>query len=242
VVPDPSRNIFVAGAAGAIGSVLCRLLLQDGWHVSGTTRSAERATELRTIGVVPVIVDVFDRQALIAAVVHAQPHVVVHQLTDLPKTFSPDAMPAARARNAHIREIGTDNLVAAALQAGASRMVAQSIAFAFADGAKPYLEDAPLDHASGAAAARLEALVLGSPSLHGIVLRYGRLYGPRTWSETPSGEAPVHVDAAADAARRAATLGAAGAYNIAEDDGTVSSAKARRELGWNPEFRVPVQT
>ena len=230
--------MFVAGAGGAIGSILCRLLLQDGWHVSGTTRSAQRAADLRSIGVLPVIVDVFDRQALIAAVVRAQPQVVVHQLTDLPKTFSADAMPAARARNARIREIGTDNLVAAALQAGARRMVAQSIAFAYAEGTKPYLEDAPLDQASGAAVAKLEALVLGSPSLYGIVLRYGRLYGPRTWSEAPSGEAPVHVDAAADAARRAVTLGAAGIYNVAEEDGTVSSAKARRELGWNPQFRA----
>jgi len=241
VVPDPARNIFVAGAGGAIGSVLCRLLLHDGWHVSGTTRSAQRAAELRSIGVLPVIVDVFDRQALIAAVVHAQPHVVVHQLTDLPKTFSPEAMPAARARNARIREIGTDNLVAAALQAGARRMVAQSIAFAYAEGPKPYLEDAPLDHASGAAVAKLETLVLGSPSLHGIVLRYGRLYGPRTWSEAPSGEAPVHVDAAADAARRAVTRGAAGIYNIAEEDGVVSSGKARRELGWSSQFRSLLQ-
>jgi hypothetical protein len=46
----------------------------------------------------------------------------------------------------------------------------------------------------------------------------------------------VHVEAAADAARRAVTTGA-GVYNVAEDDGEVSSDKARRELGWNPAFR-----
>jgi hypothetical protein len=30
-----------------------------------------------------------------------------------------------------------------------------------------------------------------------------------------------------------------GVYNIAEDDGAVSIAKARRELGFDPAFRLP---
>jgi len=32
-----------------------------------------------------------------------------------------------------------------------------------------------------------------------------------------------------------------GAYNIAEDDREVSSAKAKRELGFNPAFRMPAR-
>jgi hypothetical protein len=47
----------------------------------------------------------------------------------------------------------------------------------------------------------------------------------------------VHVDAAAYAALLAVSKGA-GAYNIAEDDGAVSSAKARHELEFDPAFRV----
>jgi hypothetical protein len=31
----------------------------------------------------------------------------------------------------------------------------------------------------------------------------------------------------------------AAVYNIAEDDGVVSSAKARRDLGFDPAFRLP---
>ena len=203
----------------------------------GTSRSAERSAELRSLGVEPAIVDVFDREALIGAVARARPEVVVHQLTDLPKAFSPSGMAAARAGNARIREIGTENLVAAATLAGARRLVAQSIAFAYAEGAQPYAEEADLDIATWPAVARLEALVLGGP-LEGIVLRYGRLYGPRTWFDAPSGKAPLHVDAAADAARRAIALGSRGIYNVAEDDGTVASAKARADLGWDPGFRV----
>jgi hypothetical protein len=47
----------------------------------------------------------------------------------------------------------------------------------------------------------------------------------------------VHVDAAAQAALLAVTKGAQ-VYNIAEDDGAVSSAKARRDLGFDPGFRI----
>jgi nucleoside-diphosphate-sugar epimerase len=232
--------VFVAGASGAIGRVLCRLLVEDGWRVAGTTRSPAKASALRDLGVEPVVVDAYDRDALIRAVARAEPQAVVHQLTDLPKEYSPAGIAAARTGNARMREVGTENLVVAATAAGARRVVAQSIAFAYAPGARPHTEDAPLDPARVPGVARLEALVLGG-QLEGIVLRYGRLYGPHTWFSVPTGESPVHVDAAADAARRALTRGAPGAYNIAEDDGVVSSAKAHRELGWSPGFRAPAR-
>ncbi len=66
--PSPGR-IFLAGAAGAVGQPLSRLLVADGWHVTGTTRSAERAETLRALGVEPVIVDVYDAAGLRDAVV-----------------------------------------------------------------------------------------------------------------------------------------------------------------------------
>jgi nucleoside-diphosphate-sugar epimerase len=47
----------------------------------------------------------------------------------------------------------------------------------------------------------------------------------------------VHVDAAAHAALLALSKGA-GIYNIAEDDGAVAIAKAVRELGFEPAFRM----
>jgi nucleoside-diphosphate-sugar epimerase len=230
------RTAFVAGASGAIGRVLCRRLLDDGWRVVGTTRFSGKAADLVAIGVEATIVDVFNRDALIRAVVETAPDVVVHQLTDLPKEFTPDRLAAALPNNARLREIGTENLVAATTLARAKRMVAQSIAFAYAPGPRPYLETAPLDPAASAVA-RLEELVLGGP-FDGIVLRYGRFYGPQTWSDRPRGEGSVHVEAAADAARRAVTLGKPGIYNVAEDDGTVSSAKAERVLGWRADFRI----
>lgn len=33
-----NHSIFVAGASGVVGRRLCRLLVEDGWHVTGMTR------------------------------------------------------------------------------------------------------------------------------------------------------------------------------------------------------------
>ena len=84
----------------------------------------------------------------------------------------------------------------------------------------------------------LEDATLNTPGIAGIVLRYGRLYGPGTWFETAQGRGLLHVDAAAQAAFLAVTCGAPGVYNIAEDDGAVTIDKARRELASIRRFRL----
>jgi nucleoside-diphosphate-sugar epimerase len=241
---NASGHIFVAGAGGAIGRRLCPLLAADGWRVIGTTRSPEKIDALRALGVEPVIVNVFDERALHRCVVEAQPRAVIHELTDLPPALDPAQMAEAAVRNARLRDIGTRNLVAAAIAAGATRLIVQSICFAYAPGPIPHGENAPLDsNAPGRAGitargiASMEQQVLQAP-MESIVLRYGRLYGPGTGFDTAPKGAPLHVDAAADAARRAVIRGTQGVYNVAEDDGTVSSAKAARELAWTPGFRM----
>ena len=226
-------TVFLAGATGAIGRPLGALLVDDRWRVVGTTRFPDKAPSLRALGVEPVVVDVYDEKNLKDAVAAARPDVVIHQLTDLPAGLDPAKMAEGRVRNARIRDIGTRHLIAAALACGVRRMVVQSIAFAYAPGPAPVREDAPLAAESLAA---FERQVLDAP-LDGLILRYGKLYGPGTGFNTAPGGGPVHVDAAADAARRAATRGAKGVYNVAEDDGTVSIDKAIRELGWSPAFR-----
>jgi len=242
---DPARRVLVLGASGVVGSVLCRLMVQEGWSVVGTTRTRGKDALLRAIGVEPVVLDAFDADAVRECVIAARASVVVHQLTDLPVGFDAKRHPDALARNARIREEGTRNLVAAAADSGVTRIVAQSIAFAYAPGATPFTEASPLvdenDPTPLGVTVRgvlaLERQVLGGP-FAGIVLRYGRFYGPGTGVEAPPSRGPVHVDAAADAARRAVTRGHAGVYNIADADGTVDASKARRELGWQPSFRM----
>lgn len=229
-----------------VGRSLCRLLVSEGWQVSGTTRSAHKAELLKGLGVLPVIVDVYDEAALREHMLHAAPEIVVHQLTDLSGLTDPQQISTVLAQNARLREEGTRSLVAAAAAAGARRMVAQSIAFAYAPGPRPYKEDAALavDDAqrgqTARAVASLEQQVLGGP-FESLVLRYGKFYGAGSGADQAPAGGAVHVHAAADAARRALTHGAAGIYNIAEQDGTVSSAKAIAELGWNPAFRMETE-
>ncbi len=118
------------------------------------------------------MVDVFDATALRDAVLACRPEVVVHQLTDLPHGLAAGEMAAALVRNARLRDEGTRNLVAAAVAAGARRLVAQSIAFVYADGPPPHREDDPLlpeTHpvygATVRAVASLERQVLATPTL-----------------------------------------------------------------------------
>jgi nucleoside-diphosphate-sugar epimerase len=236
-------RIFVAGATGAIGRRLVPMLVAAGHNVTGTTRTSARSTAIGDMGAVPAILDAFDRDAVLRAVAAAQPEIVIHQLTDLPQTFDPAALAAASAGNARLRKEGTRNLVDAALAAGVRRFIAQSIAFVYAPGPQPHGEDDPLDgsaaQATSVAGVRaLEEAVTGTTGLAGIVLRYGRLYGPGTWRDTPGQPPAVHVDATAMAAVLAVTKGAPGIYNIADEDGAVAIDKARRELGFDPAFRI----
>ena len=239
-------RILLAGATGAIGRRLTPMLVAAGHQVTGTTRSADKAAALKAQGAQAAVVDVFDRQALHDAVVAARPETVIHQLTDLPQVFDPAKRGEALVRNARLRIEGTANLAAAARAAGARRLIAQSIAFIYADGPEPHAESDPLAPADGddlgALTSRgvraLETTTLNTPGIDGVVLRYGRLYGPGTWFAEASGRGPLHVDAAAQAALLAVTRGSPGIYNVAEDDGAVTIAKARQELGFDPAFRL----
>src|SRR5437016_12391686 len=124
-------RVFLAGATGAIGKRLIPLLLQGRAVVFGTTRAAARAGELRSKGIEPIVVDVFDAPALTRAMVEVEPEVVVHQLTDLALIHDRSRLVEALTRNARLRTEGTQNLVAAALEAGARRFIAQSIAWVY---------------------------------------------------------------------------------------------------------------
>ena len=243
----PPHRIFIAGASGAIGRRLVPQLLAAGYEVHGMSRSRERAAELTHLGAHAVQADVYDRDALLRAVGEARPDTVMHQLTDLPQSLDAGLSEAVLASNARVRREGGRNLVDAALAAGATCFIAQSLAWVYAAAAPdhgPHTEEDLLDtQAAGSASltvagvVALEDLTLRTPRLRGVVLRYGMLYGPGTWSSAASGNVPVHVDAAARAALLALQSSASGVFNIAEERGLISAAKARRELGWRADYR-----
>jgi nucleoside-diphosphate-sugar epimerase len=237
-------RVFLAGASGAIGRPLVRLLVRAGHEVTGTTRSAASANEIGRAGAKAAILDVYDAPAVAAAVAAARPEALIHQLTDLPRQFDEAKVAEAYPKNARIRTEGTRNLIAAARAAGVRRLIVQSIAFAYAPGGEPHPETDPLNLADPARSvtvkgtADMEQQVLSS-GIDAILLRYGLLYGPHSWSPNgPARKPALHVDAAAQAALLALTRGKPGIYNIADDDGAVSIAKAVAELGFDPHFRL----
>jgi uncharacterized protein YbjT (DUF2867 family) len=193
-------KVFVAGGTGVLGVRLVPLLVDAGHEVVGTTRSPAKAAVLAELGATPVTCDVYDREHLIEVAVANAPHVVVHQLTDLPDDPA-DLGPDVFAANARMRTEGTDNLVAAARAAGASHFVAQSIAWRASNPASvEHLERAVLDFG-------------------GVVLRYGQFHGPGTWSPTaadiPDDGPKVGVDHAA-AATVAHLTSPTGIYTIVD--------------------------
>jgi len=237
-------KIFLAGASGVIGRRLVPLLVAAGHDVIGTTRSPDKAMAIAAQGAAPVLVDVFDAVALMSAVLAAKPQLIMHQLTDLPSAPGTPGYDAGLERNARLRIDGTRNLVAAAKAAGVTRLIAQSIGFVYAPGEGVRVESDPLDlGATGARRRTIEGVVaLEDATLQmpdGIVLRYGLLYGPGTWFERDKRGAPgLHIDAAAQAAVLALTKAKRGIYNVAEDDGAISSERAKRDFGFDAGFRI----
>ena len=184
--PDDAYNdamrVFLAGASGVIGQKLIPRLVQAGHVVGGLTRSASKTELLSRLGSQPIFCDVFDREALIRAVVDFKPHVILNELTDLPDDAAEIGKLADR--NARIRTEGNRNLIEAARRSGSPKILAQSLAWQLPDG-----PDAQ-------AVAELERSVLAEG---GVVLRYGQFYGPGTYHEQqPPGDPRVHIDRAAE--------------------------------------------
>jgi nucleoside-diphosphate-sugar epimerase len=179
-------RIFLAGATGVIGVRLVPLLVAAGHQVAGMTRTPEKTELVRDLGAEPVLCDVYDAARLTEAVTAFAPELVMHQLTDLPDDLKRLALHMRR--NNRIRTEGTRNLLAAARAAGAERIIAQSIAFTPPGAVR--------------AVKRHERMVLDAG---GLVLRYGWLYGPGTYSKSPRRIPPprIHVE---EAARRTAEL------------------------------------
>ena len=259
-------RVFVAGATGAIGQPLVRMLLEAGHEVTGMTRSEERARGLREAGAAAAVADALDAEAVRSAMAAAAPEAVVHQLTDLPQEWRSKIDYGQTSR---LRTDGTRNLLDGALEAGARRFVAQSIAFIYSPKAPPAAdEDAPTLAGTGGfgeavdSVLELEHQVTTTEELDGLALRYGFFYGPGTWyargtklaREVERRRFPivgdgggifsfVHVDDAASATVAALMEGAPGVYNVADDDPAPmrewlpSFADA---LGARPPRRVPL--
>jgi nucleoside-diphosphate-sugar epimerase len=121
-------RVFVAGATGAIGQRLVPLLVDAGHEVVGSTRTPSKTDGLRVVGATPVVMDGHDGKAIRQAVLEARPDVVVHQMTSLSSELDLQRFAESFAETNRLRTESTDHLLAASVEAGARRFVAQSFA------------------------------------------------------------------------------------------------------------------
>jgi nucleoside-diphosphate-sugar epimerase len=261
-------RIFLAGATGAIGRRLLPLLRRAGHEVTGMTRSETRAEELRAEGVEPVVGDALDADRLRTVVAEARPEVVVHQLTQIPLDYNPRKHAKQFEMTDRLRSEGTPNLARAAVEAGARRIVSQSIAFAYPSaGSRVKAEDDPLNlgadepwRRSVHALRDLEDATMNTEGLEGVVLRYGFFYGPGTGyaADGVLGEmirrrrfpivgdgtgvhSFIHIDDAAGATVKALD-GPPGIYNVVDDEPAQVATwlpELADALGAKPPRRVP---
>jgi nucleoside-diphosphate-sugar epimerase len=237
-----SKRVFVAGATGVLGRRAVRDLVAAGHEVTGIARSEEKAALVRSLGATPVRVDLFDGDAVRTAV--AGHDVVCNLATHVPPVAEAARQGAWR-EHERIRIEGSRILVDAAIAAGASVYIQESLAFAYADGGDTVIdEDWPLyegSHAVAVRAAEESVARFTSAGGRGIALRFGWFYsddsehtiasvkaarrGLSMHLGAPDGYQPVI--ALDDAARAvvAALDAPAGAYNVVDDD-----TLTRREL------------
>jgi nucleoside-diphosphate-sugar epimerase len=240
-------KVFVAGATGAVGKRLVPLLVRSGYEVTASTRSPEKKARLRELGATPVVVDALDRNAVIHAVMLAEPDVVVHELTGLAGAKSFKRFDDEFALTNRLRTEGLDHLLEGARAAGATRFIAQSYGNWNYErtGSGLKSEDDPLDPSPPAnqrktleAIVYLEQTVTGASDIEGIALRHANHYGPGT-SLALDGDLValvrkrrlpvigdgrgvwsfIHVDDLAEATLAAIGHGASGSiYNIVDDE------------------------
>lgn len=256
-------RVFVAGASGALGARLVPKLIDAGHEVVGTHRSPDRAELLRSLGAKPVQLDLLDGRAVRKAVLESRADAIVHEATALGDAVWGRNFDAVFAGTNALRTRGTDELLAAAHEAGIKRFVAQSFASYRYDrnGPPAQSEDDPLDPNPPANArkswAAMEYLDREVVDAGGIILRYGAFYGAandgliepilkRQYPIVGKGEGItswVQLDDAAAATVLALEHDGAGIYNIVDDE----PAPVRewlpvlaQALGAEPPRRFPV--
>jgi nucleoside-diphosphate-sugar epimerase len=259
-------RVFVTGATGALGQHLVPGLVAAGHEVTATTRTPGKAGQLRAAGAAPAVVDGLDRAAVLAAVRAAAPEVIVHEMTALADMRSLRNTDRVFAATNELRTRGTDNLLAAAAEAGTRRVIAQSYTGWTNErsGGPVKTEDDPFDSRLVPSAARTLAAIKHVETTvplqvpEGIVLRYGSFYGPGAsqvlldllrkrmlpvigggtgiWSFIEITDAAAATIAAVDG-------GAPGIYNVADSDPAPVTdwlPYLARVAGAKPPLHVPV--
>ncbi len=255
-------RILLVGASGVIGRRLISQLAERGHQVTGTSRTAPRAGQLRALGADPAVLDVLDEDAVRAVVEQARPDAIVYQATALTGISFSRNMDRAFGPTNELRTRGTDILLAAAAKAGVPKFVAQSFApFRYAHTGGPVKDESdPLVADPGPSARVMFGAMAHNDeavtAAGGIALRYGGFYGDqddamvaavrkRRFPMIGDGGGMmsfIHLDDAAAATVLALDAAGPALYNVTDDE----PAPMREWLpvlaatvGAKPPYRVP---
>ncbi len=196
-------RVFVAGATGVLGRRAVARLVAAGHQVAAVSRSPEKDELLESLGARPVGVDLFDADAVRAAV--AGHDAVVNVATKIPPLRQMARM-AAWAENERLRREASANLVDGAIAAGAAVFVQESLAFLYGEHGDEWLDATSTSWTPSTFSAAMEAAEenvarFRAQGGRGVVLRFGRFYAP----DSDQSNAMVH------AARRGLVLDVGGA-------------------------------
>lgn len=188
-------RIFVAGATGALGVPVVRQLISDGHTVFGLAKTRQRTSHIASLGAMAAIADALDAESLRKVVVTARPDAVVHALTAIPDR-GPMRASDLEATNT-LRMKGTKNLLAAAIDVGARRFIAESMIFIYGfgdlgddlltenDAVRRSCPKACLKPALDALASEEDQVLQATRAgqIEGLCLRFGGFYGPGTGTD-----------------------------------------------------------
>jgi nucleoside-diphosphate-sugar epimerase len=229
-------RVFVAGATGVLGRRAVARLVAAGNQVTAVSRSPEKDALLESLGARPVRVDLFDADAVRAAV--AGHDAVVNVATKIPPVAQMARL-SAWDENERIRREASTNLVDGAIAAGATVFVQESLAFLYGEHGDAWLDAAstpwtPSNFSGAMEAAEANAARFGGHGGRGVVLRFGRLYAADSDQAATTMQAARRalvldvgagdsytpmIDADDAAAAVVAALDApAGTYDVVDDD------------------------
>jgi nucleoside-diphosphate-sugar epimerase len=252
-------RIFVTGGTGVVGTRAIPALVAAGHDVTAVARTTGKAELVRSMGATPVAVDLFDADAVKAAVDGHE--AVAHLATNIPPMSKAARMKSWEV-NERLRKEASNHLVDAALAAGASRYVQESICFPYLDQGEDWItEGSPLDHVgvfAGAGLAEAATARFSANGGAGVVLRFAQFHGPDSahvgffngllrkrinpFVGPPDAYTSfIHADDAGSSVATAMTL-PPGVYNVGDDEPLTrleAGRAAAAALGVKPPHTIP---
>ncbi len=253
-------KIFITGGTGVLGKRLSSELVRRGHEVVATVRDERGKATVAGAGARPVIVDLFDAEALARAAEGCE--VVVHGATKIPTKTRTSA--ADWRANDSLRREGTLSLASAAGRIGAKLYIQQSVVWAVRPKGCEAFDESSLSIARGVyvSARDGEEIAADAAARFGFglsILRCGMFYGAETSHTQLMGRelrrrrlpiigsgatlwSVVHHDDVASAFATVAEARQAGTYHVV-DEQPVSMRDFLREmarrLGAPAPFSVP---